>query len=297
VRVCDDAGHGGSDSGAVARNRVKESDRNLAISGKLAIALRERGQQVVLTRTNNTSPSPLRRAKFANEHQCDVFVSIHGNDQGESGNGEVARGIEIWHHDKSARGKALAQAVLGGVHAGVPYLPSRGLKRAGTDAPWAKGRRPSVISDTKMPAIIIECGFMSSAEDVELLGRDGVQRVLAEGIAEGIGEWGRMERTAAGLGRDSSEDLGMTGPARKATEAARMPVVGCAEIRHSGASCGRKAKLNDFERGSCHSGGRRRGMSLVLGPWSAGGAKKGTVPRSACVGLSAVQSPFSAEGR
>lgn len=89
MRVCVDAGHGGTDSGAVARNGAREANRNLAIAFKLQRALSERGQQVVMTRTNNTSPSPLRRAKFANEHQCDVMVSIHQNDTDEHGRAQT----------------------------------------------------------------------------------------------------------------------------------------------------------------------------------------------------------------
>ncbi|MFA5027937.1 MAG: N-acetylmuramoyl-L-alanine amidase [Candidatus Methylomirabilota bacterium] len=185
-----DAGHGGTDSGAVARSGAKESVRALAIAGKLQRALAERGQQVFLTRTNNTSPSPGRRARMANEWQCDAMVSIHCNDDGEGGK-SGAHGLEVWHHDQSERGKALAQAVLVGALAMVPELANRGLKRAGTDAPWARGRRPSVISDTRMPAVIVECGFMSSDHDVELLGDEGTQRRLAEGIAGGVGEWGK----------------------------------------------------------------------------------------------------------
>src|SRR5690606_41103646 len=80
AKVFIDAGHGGSDSGAVA-NGLKEKDLTLAIAKECEKALKAAGVQVKMSRTGDTYPSLSARCQAANSWGADLFVSIHIKDR------------------------------------------------------------------------------------------------------------------------------------------------------------------------------------------------------------------------
>jgi N-acetylmuramoyl-L-alanine amidase len=174
-KVWIDAGHGGTDSGAVA-NGLKEKDMTLVVSLACKAELQRYGVIVGMTREKDRTVDLNARDDLANNWGADLFVSNHFN----AGGGD---GVEVYHSISSSNGKRLAQNVHDTI---VNELGqnSRGIKtRVGKDGKDYY----AVIRTTKMPAIITETAFIDSndrfiADTVEEQKRIGV--VIAHGILE-----------------------------------------------------------------------------------------------------------------
>lgn len=175
--VCIDAGHGGTDVGAVNENRY-EKDDTLKVAKLVEKYLEEQGIKTVMTRDNDTNVSLKQRCKFANKKEADLFVSIHRN-SAEQGNG-----IEIWTNSKKQKDDLnLANAILKKLQ-DTEIQSDRGVK-SGT----AKGENTDyyVLKNTKMPSCLIELGFITDDKDNELF--DENIEDYAEAIASGIIEY------------------------------------------------------------------------------------------------------------
>ena len=171
-----DAGHGGDDWGAVNGNR-KEKDDNL----RLALALRQKllnqGQRVVMTRDNDVFVSLLGRSEIANDSNGDLFISLHRN---AVENNPSANGVENWvYTTASPSEKNYAQTVLDRV-VEVGVQSNRGVKAGNF----------SVLRNTRIPAMLLEMGFISNARDNELFDQhlDAYAAAIAQGILESLGE-------------------------------------------------------------------------------------------------------------
>lgn len=144
-----DAGHGGSDPGAI-RGNIKEKDINLAVALEFASLLKQYGANVLLTRSSDTFVTLYDRAQIANKANADIFISIHTN----SHDNPTAHGIEVfygWDHSLE-----LARTVERSLCLELGRY-SRGVKHY----------RYYVIRATKMPAILVELGFITNEEDRE----------------------------------------------------------------------------------------------------------------------------------
>lgn len=176
--VCIDAGHGGTDVGAINENRYEEDD-NLKIAKLVEKYLEEQGIKTVMTRNNDTNVSLKRRCKIANKKEADLFVSIHRN-SAEQGNG-----IEIWTNSKKQKDDLnLASAILKKLQ-DTEIQSDRGVK-SGT----AKGENTDyyVLKNTKMPSCLIELGFITDDKDNELFDEniEDYAKAIASGIIEYI---------------------------------------------------------------------------------------------------------------
>lgn len=166
-----DPGHGGSDAGA-AREGITEKDINLSIALKVQQLLQEKGVNVVMTRVNDTKVSLETRVQISNDSRADLFVSIHQNALED----HVTYGIETWFEKTSAESKKLAEVVQSSVAA------STNGKDRGT-----KSRQSLyVLQNTNAPAVLVECGFISSDAERNLLKNHTYQDAIAEGIVKGI---------------------------------------------------------------------------------------------------------------
>ncbi|PHV69669.1 N-acetylmuramoyl-L-alanine amidase [Sporanaerobium hydrogeniformans] len=166
-----DPGHGGSDAGA-AREGITEKDINLSIALKVQQLLQEKGVNVVMTRVNDTKVSLETRVQMSNDSKADLFVSIHQNALED----HVTYGIETWFEKTSPESKKLAEVVQSSVS------ESTNGKDRGT-----KSRHSLyVLQNTKAPAVLVECGFISSDAERSLLQDDTYQDAIAEGIVKGI---------------------------------------------------------------------------------------------------------------
>lgn len=174
-----DAGHGGTDPGAVGHDGTREATLALRVARELAIELTRCGHRAVLTRTDDTLVALGERADIANAEKADAFVSIHMN----ASNNTTARGAWVIHAQGSTRGRALATAIF---RAMVPEGPEKVHPDA---SPFTGERRLAVLRKTNMPAALVECGFISSPAELAAMKAPTWPTETAVKIAQGIRAW------------------------------------------------------------------------------------------------------------
>ena len=167
-----DPGHGGSASGAVYGG-VAEKDLNLAIASQAARLLEEAGLTVLMTRRDDQDVSLYRRSGLANTYGADLFVSVHCN---ASLTNPEARGVYTAAADRQGEGWVLAEVLR------QTMMAAAGAEDMGTEP------RPNlaVLRTAQAPAALVECGYMSTPAELELLCQPDYQLQLAQGIAEGV---------------------------------------------------------------------------------------------------------------
>ncbi|MFO7274801.1 MAG: N-acetylmuramoyl-L-alanine amidase [Bacillota bacterium] len=182
-RIYVDPGHGGSDPGAVG-NGVREADVALAVGRLVAGHLRRCGFDVLMSRNADAPRSLKARTDEANAWGADAYVSIHCNAAASA----QANGWEVWHtiHEARSTGDELAEAIAAELRK-LP-LAARGTKsKPSTSNPQKDYYH--VIRETRMPAVIVECGFVTNAKDAAYLRSADGQAALAEAIARGVVAW------------------------------------------------------------------------------------------------------------
>lgn len=169
VTVMLDAGHGGVNPGAVYEGR-QEKDDALALVLAIGPILQNNGIDVLYTRTTDVYQTPLQKAELANEADVDYFVSIHRNSFPED---NVVSGVESLVYDLSGVKYEMAQNINA-------QLETVGFVDLGVKA------RPNliVLRRTKMPAVLVEAGFINSDTDNMLF--DANFQAIVQAIADGI---------------------------------------------------------------------------------------------------------------
>lgn len=167
-----DAGHGGSDSGAVGY--IVEKDVALSIARYCDEYLRQKGIATLMARESDIYKSLDSRIAEANRTKCTYYVSIHLN----AGKGD---GIETYHTIWHGIGQDLAENILNEV------------VKIGQESRGVKTRRSSdgsdyyaVIRGTNMPATIVECAFVDHAQDYKIVDTASEQKAMGIAIAKGI---------------------------------------------------------------------------------------------------------------
>ncbi|MFF2908188.1 N-acetylmuramoyl-L-alanine amidase [Paenibacillus sp. NPDC057934] len=168
-----DAGHGAKDSGAVGVTGKYEKNFNLAVVLKAADLLKKENKvDVVLTRSDDTFIELKDRAALANNLKADLFISVHAN----SGASSSASGSETYYQRDAS--KALANVMH-------KYL----VQATGISDRGVRYGNFHVIRETKMPAVLLEVGYLSNKSDEALLFNDAFQNKVAAGIVSGINEY------------------------------------------------------------------------------------------------------------
>ncbi len=175
-----DPGHGESTAGKRSPDNgesLREYEFNRDVAYRTKAELEKRGITVYLTVSDDTSdPSLAARYDYANSTNADIYVSIHANAFSPDGvTWTDARGWEIYYYPTSYYGKKLATAIHD-ANAGKIGINDRGIKTA----------EYAVISHTTMPAVLIEHGFFTNLEEVELLASSEFRQKCAELNAQGI---------------------------------------------------------------------------------------------------------------
>lgn len=192
-----DPGHGGGDPGAVGQGLL-EKDLCLTVSLQLRDLLQEAGFRVVLTRDTDEFVSLGARAALANRVPGAIFVSVHFN----KATHEEARGIETFFPprlDEPPGPESLWDRLVG---VRTPRFPRYSeflaaevqlalLAETGATNRGIKEGRFYVLRNTRMPAILVEGGFVSNAMEAALLENPAYQRRIAKGVAEGIARFVR----------------------------------------------------------------------------------------------------------
>ncbi len=165
-----DAGHGGMDAGAVVGD-VYEKDIDLAVALKISTLLESNGIDVVMTRSTDKFVSLPDRHALANQMEADLVISVHCNVYVPDPDID---GLECYYRDNAPKAVEFAQNILTAAKAkAVPVRSSR-------------VEDYQILVHTKMPAVLVEMGFMTCPEELEKLTDDAYQQVLAEAITEAI---------------------------------------------------------------------------------------------------------------
>lgn len=223
-----DPGHGGEKDGAVSADGAEEKDLTLQIARLLKARLEKQGVRVLLTRSADDTVPLAQRAALANAEKADVFVSIHLNAM-PGGARRRARGIETYFlsadaSDASATTVAAREnadrlagepelnrsdAVAGiladledtanlAESSRLAYAVHESVVRvAGVEDRGVKQAPFYVLAGARMPAVLLELGFLSQPDEARLLRSAPHQEALARGIASGIAAWRSGSRRAA----------------------------------------------------------------------------------------------------
>lgn len=168
-----DAGHGGSDSGAVGY--ITEKDVALSISRYCDEYLRSKGIATLMARNADVYKSLSDRVKEANKAKATYYVSIHLN----AGKGD---GVETYHSVYRGVGEDLAENIFNEI-VKIGQNDDRGVKtRRSTDG----SDYYYVIKHTKMPATIVECAFVDHSQDYKIVDTSAEQKTMGIAIAKGI---------------------------------------------------------------------------------------------------------------
>lgn len=169
-----DAGHGGRDPGAVYNGR-QEKDDTLALTLAVGEILQNRGVDVEYTRTTDVYESPYQKAMEANNAGVDFFVSIHRNSYPTD---NAVSGVESLIYDLSGIKLQMAESI-------DSQLEAVGFVNLGVKA------RPGlvVLRRTRMPAVLVEAGFINSDTDNYLFDNnfDDIALAIADGILDTLG--------------------------------------------------------------------------------------------------------------
>ncbi|MDO4562481.1 MAG: N-acetylmuramoyl-L-alanine amidase [Clostridia bacterium] len=184
-RIIIDAGHGAPDGGAVGSTDTTESELNLAVATVLRERLVSQGFSVTMTRESergiyeesaqNKKRSDMQnRLKIMRETDADMFVSIHMNHFTSS----AYYGAEVLYSKTFAQSALLGESIMESLRAIDPPNQTRQAKAAPSSL--------YLMKNASMPAVIVECGFMSNTQEEALLLSETYQVRLADAICAGI---------------------------------------------------------------------------------------------------------------
>ncbi|MBP7050242.1 MAG: N-acetylmuramoyl-L-alanine amidase [Phycisphaerae bacterium] len=166
-----DAGHGGHDPGALSPSGIREKDINLRVAAKVANLLDQRGIGVVMTRWKDEYIEKEERAAIGNRRNADLFVSIHA----DSAPSSSAQGFTIYVAPSASAGAYRAAQAI-----------NQAMERTGMKNRGIRENDYRVLVKSEGPAVLIEMGYLSNAQDVARLANDSFRDRLAEAIADGI---------------------------------------------------------------------------------------------------------------
>ena len=184
-----DAGHGGFDRGGIPGQRVPESIMTLDVALRLRSILQASGYPVVMTRSSDVFIPLGTRVAIANSHRNGIFVCIHFNSATRRG----ANGIETYFY--SGQSLSLASAIHYYVAGGAPS-PNRGVRRRGY----------YVLRRTAIPAVLVECGFLTNPNEAQYVQSATYRQKLAEEIARGVRSRGSVANSRV-INAPASENL------------------------------------------------------------------------------------------
>src|SRR5438045_9676428 len=164
-----DAGHGGFDRGGIPGQRIPEKEMTLDVAQLLKGVLTAAGYRVVMTRDSDVFVPLATRVAIANSYRNAIFVCIHFNSAKRMGAG----GIETYFYSRDSL--PLASAIHYFVAGGAPSA-NRGVRRRGY----------YVLRKTAIPAVLVECGFLTNPTEAAYAQTASYRQKLAEEIATGV---------------------------------------------------------------------------------------------------------------
>ncbi len=183
-----DAGHGGDDGGAIGIDGTVEKDINLDIALKLEKLLKFYGFDVIMTRTEDIMTcddglDSLRKRKVSDIHNRfdvleknpdAVFISIHQNKFEDNSQ----HGTQVFYSGNNDESKLLAESIQNSIVSVLQPDNSRVVKKSGSGI--------YLLYHAKLPAVLVECGFISNPTEVKKLNDENYRMKIAILIADGL---------------------------------------------------------------------------------------------------------------
>lgn len=187
-----DPGHGGIDRGGIPGQRVPEKIMTLDVSQRLKPILEHAGYRVIMTRNSDEFISLGTRVAIANAQRNAVFVCVHFNSASRTG----ANGIETYFY--STESAPLAASIQNSV-----------VRAAGTENRGVRRRGYYVLRRTTIPAVLVECGFLTNPSEAQYAQSAAYQQKLAQSIANGILNRSTIAARTNYTNRSSRVDVGL----------------------------------------------------------------------------------------
>jgi len=169
-RVVIDAGHGGYDRGAYT-GLTFEKHLAFDVARRVEHILQKQGVRTTMTRSRDVFVPLSKRAQISNSYRGAIFVSIHFN----SASRTSATGIETFYHSRNRDSYVLARLVQSAI-----------LYKTGNIDRGVKHRALHVLRYNERPAILVECGFITSRSELRKCLSPTYRQRVAEGIAMGV---------------------------------------------------------------------------------------------------------------
>ena len=176
ITIAVDAGHGGSEVGAVGCLGHKEKDITLLIAKNLEAELKKRGAHVVMTRSNDIYTGLKERVNIANKQDSAVFISIHGNALPDGMDPNKISGTSIYYYYNQA--KPLADILINTI-----------TSQLGTNNDKVRQESFAVVRNTNALSILIETAYLINTDDNAKLINPEFQKQCAKAIADGLEEY------------------------------------------------------------------------------------------------------------
>jgi N-acetylmuramoyl-L-alanine amidase len=170
-----DPGHGGQDSGSMGSG-VLEKDLTLEVAQRVDRLLQAQGLATLMTRLGDSYVSLADRAAVTNRARDCVFVSIHFNE----GNKKLPGGVETYYAEHQIAPVASAISWLPFLQTAAPAAPMQAVNRG------TKAGQFFVIANVRVPAVLVEGGFLTSKEEMAKLSNGDYREQMAEAISDGI---------------------------------------------------------------------------------------------------------------
>ncbi len=186
-----DPGHGGFDGGTTSVSGVAEKEYNLAIALKIADFLRANGYSVIMTRTTDTATNDpdlqtIRQKKSSDLHNrlammdsyenC-LFISVHQNYFEDAS----CQGAQVFYSPNLVQSKLLAELIQKSIVALVEPDNTRAVKKSDSSI--------FLLYQAQIPAVMVECGFLSNPMNAKKLADQAFQQKIAFAICEGIEQY------------------------------------------------------------------------------------------------------------
>lgn len=236
ITVVIDAGHGGHDRGGIPGQRVAEKDMTLDVARRLSKVLSARGYRVVMTRDSDVFVPLGTRVAIANSYRNAIFVCIHFNATGRRG----ASGIEtyFYSHDSLALASAIHYYVAGGAPS-----DNRGVRRRGY----------YVLRKTAIPAVLVECGFLTNPTEAAYAQSASYRQKLAEEIAAGVAKRNSVGSSFSTTRVGTAESI----PVQPYIDQTKVSKSSHRRSKHSSKKSPRKKKKSSKRSGSEASAGSK----------------------------------------
>lgn len=183
-----DPGHGGDDLGARGPSGEAEADLTFQLAARLAQLLEAEGAEITLTRGPHDGPTDSQRALLANAAGTELLLSLHLNAHPS----EVAEGVATYYFEHGGIASEPGEHLAGLLQT---HLVATGTGRVDCRS---HGKAYPILRETRMPAVVIEPGFITNPDEAKLLADEAASEELLEAMVAAVAEYfSRSDERAA----------------------------------------------------------------------------------------------------